>query len=381
MKKTCSLIAGLAFLLVSQGLVSAQEIETITENGFISGSMNIDFATRKNLDTAQKFVDGSPALGSSDIYSLNLTVAKTTEFAGKVTRQPRLVSRIIGKEVQPAQLSYDIALAVRNPKDLTQKKAVGKWVGTVSIDKNGVYDFGSGDPTSSQLRMAVDAVGKAQAFVGAFGGRVFGKGEEKKGLLTDKVTEYSRLVQGKKVKIVVKKSDPLTFSNLILGEGPAQVYPRTVVNGNLDYDYETGNWYTNGIRFKYTANGTETEDLVTGSIKWVEDANRSSNGKGHYELNLRFNEDKFKTPSDEGAVFSGSESQSEDAFFAVDNSVPSMTGSMTYEDTFARSSSADEPRVVSSKVAYSLNANKLTKQQAMNFFKLWMLIVGPTNDE
>ena len=35
----------------------------------------------------------------------------------------------------------------------------------------------------------------------------------------------------------------------------------------------------------------------------------------------------------------------------------------------------------SSKVTYKLNANKLTKQQVVNFFKLWLIAVGPTNDE
>ena len=35
----------------------------------------------------------------------------------------------------------------------------------------------------------------------------------------------------------------------------------------------------------------------------------------------------------------------------------------------------------SSKVTYALNANKLTKQQIMNFFKLWVLGTGPINDE
>jgi hypothetical protein len=34
-----------------------------------------------------------------------------------------------------------------------------------------------------------------------------------------------------------------------------------------------------------------------------------------------------------------------------------------------------------SKITYKLNANKLNKQQIMNFFKLWMVGVGPTNDE
>ena len=100
-------------------------------------------------------------------------------------------------------------------------------------------------------------------------------------------------------------------------------YPRTTVNGNLDYDYETGNYYTNGIRFNYQVNGKDVEDLVTGSIKWVEDANRASNGKGQYEFNLRFNEAKNTKPAGEAAAFA--KMSDEEAFFAVDNTIPSPT--------------------------------------------------------
>ena len=32
-------------------------------------------------------------------------------------------------------------------------------------------------------------------------------------------------------------------------------------------------------------------------------------------------------------------------------------------------------------LTYNLNANKLNKQQVMNFFKLWVICIGPTNDE
>jgi hypothetical protein len=32
-------------------------------------------------------------------------------------------------------------------------------------------------------------------------------------------------------------------------------------------------------------------------------------------------------------------------------------------------------------VTFNLNANKLTKQQIMSFHKLWLVCVGPTNDE
>ena len=58
-----------------------------------------------------------------------------------------------------------------------------------------------------------------------------------------------------------------------------------------------------GIRFAYNINGQDYEDLITGSIKWVEDPNRESNGKGFYEFNLRWNEEKNKSAKDESAAF------------------------------------------------------------------------------
>ena len=117
------------------------------------------------------------------------------------------------------------------------------------------------------------------------------------------------------------------------------------------------------------------EDVITGSIKWVEDKDRATNGKGFYDFNLRFNEEKNKTASTEGAAFE--KMSDEEAFFAVDHSVPCLTGKISYVDTFK--GGTDTP--LSSKITYSLNANKLTKQQVMAFFKLWMVCVGPTNDE
>ncbi|MGH8582699.1 MAG: hypothetical protein ACREWG_07885 [Gammaproteobacteria bacterium] len=355
--------------------VFAEDQAIITEPGFISGKMSIDFDTRKDLDTSGNFVEGSPAQNAADVYDLQLNVAKTTEYAGKIVRKPRLVSRVLGREEQQASLAYAVNLAVRNPKDLEQKKMVGKWAGNIYIDKNGVYDLSAGN-----LRMALDAVGRSPAFTGVFAGRIYGKGETKEGLVSQKISEYSRLIKGKKVSVKVKNSDPLKFSSLLLGEGPAQIYPKTMVDGNLDYDYETGNWYTNGVRFKYSLNGKEHEDVMTGSIKWVEDPNRASNGKGQYEFNLRFNEERTKGAADEGAAFAEA-NLDEEAFFSVDDSIPSMTGTVSYADTFAPSGDEEEPTVTHSEVVYNLDATKLTKQQAVNFFKLWLVVVGPTNDE
>lgn len=352
--------------------------ETITEDDVIAGEMNIDFQTRTKLDTSGDLKKGSPALGVSDTYKFSIKVAKTTEFTGEIKRQPNLFSSILTRKKQDAKLAFKIDLTVYHPTDPKQKKTVGNWVGEVPIDTTtGAFDLGGGaalkDP--SPLRIDVQAIGKQAAFKDMFGGRLVGKAENKDNLAA---YTYKRLIGTKEVSVVVKKSDPMRFENIVLAKGPAESYPRATVNGRLDYDYETGNWFTDGIRIVYNYDGKEYTDVITGSIKWVEDANRSSNGKGYYDFNLRFNEEKNKKASTEGDAFA--KMSDEDAFFAVDNSIPCLTGRIEYTDTQVPGPSG-EPWPSSSKVAYHLNANKLTKQQIMHFFKLWMIAVGPTNDE
>ncbi|MDZ4831661.1 MAG: hypothetical protein SGJ09_15865 [Phycisphaerae bacterium] len=346
----------------------------MSETDVIAGTMEITFNTRTKKDSSGDLKEGSAAVGAKDLYKFDLVVAKTTQFTGEITRQPNLYTSTLGRQKQAAQLGFAIDLMVMNPKDMKQKRSVGKWVGTVPIDTaSGAYNLGAGDADGeSRLRIDVNAIGRAPAFKDLFQGKLVGKAEKKEGLAS---YTYKRLVGDKTVEIKVKKADPMRFEGIELGKGPAESYPRTVVNGRLDYDYETGNWFTDGIRFHYTLDGKEFDDVVTGSIKWVEDPSRATNGKGYYEFNLRFNEEKNKSASTESAAFE--KMSDEDAFFYVDDSVPSLTGRIGYVDTMI--SGSDTPS--SSKVAFNLNANKLTKQQIMNFFKLWMLGVGPTNDE
>jgi hypothetical protein len=364
-----------SFALAQQPAPAAATTENqITEDGVITGTMDIDFTTRTNLDTTGDLKKGSPALGAKDSYKLDITVAKLTEFVGTITRQPNLYSKIISKKKQEAQLNYSIDLVLFNPRDLKQKRTVGKWVGTLPVDtESGAYDLSGGKAKDSALRVAIDTVGKATGFQESFDGKLIGKAEKKEGLAS---YTYKRLVGDRTVQVVVKKSDPMRFENLTVAKGPSENYPRTIVRGRLDYDYETGNYYTDGIKFNYTLDGKEYEDTITGSIKWVEDKDRATNGKGYYDFNLRFNEGKNKKAPGEGAAFE--KMSEEDAFFAVDNSIPSLTGRINYVDTMG---GADGKTPVSSKVTYALNANKLTKQQIMNFFKLWLVAVGPTNDE
>lgn len=359
-------------LLVPGAAVHAQDA-TITEEDVVKGAMDIQFRTRTTPDTSSDLKANSPALGVRDLYSFNLNVAKTTEFSGKIERQPNLYGRLLGSKKQDALLQYDVTLAVLNPNDLKQKLPVGKWVGVLPFDAaTGAFNLAGGSAQDRPLRIVVDTRGKASGFEDKFAGRLVGKAEKKEGLAS---YTYRRIVGGKEVAVTVKRSDPMQFVDLRLAKGPAETYPATLVNGRLDYDYETGNYLTDGIVFKYALNGKDYEDRVTGTIKWVEDPDRKTNGKGHYEFNLRFNEDRNKPASGEAAAF---ETQSgEDAFFAVDNSIPCLTGRIEYVDTMV--SGSDLPSA--SKVTYRLNANKLTKQQIMNFLKLWLVAVGPTNDE
>lgn len=355
----------LPLALLAFTTVGAEELEKITQPGAITGTVNIAFNTRTRLDAK-----GKPEAGVKDVYDVALTVGKTTEYKGKVERQPLLTSSVLGREQQPGQLYYSLNLAVINPVNMTQKKTVGKWVGTVPINAEGVYDLdGIAD---SKHRISVDAIGKAPAFTDPFSGRLFGKGKK-----TDGIMSYVRKIQGKDVTLKVKNVDPMRFENVALAMGPSQNYPKCTVSGNLDFDYETGNWLTNGIRFHYSLNGKEYDDVVTGSIKWVEDENRASNGKGQYEFNLRWNEQAANTASTEADAFKSA--SDEEAFFAVDNSVPSLTGLVKFEDTMVGSGEDAVPSA--SKITYQLDANQLTKQQIMNFVKLWLIGIGPTNDE
>ncbi len=353
--------------------VHAEALPEVTGPGAIVGTLDIDFATRRNLDRSGKLADGSPAEGSKDRYTLALTVANTTEFSGSVERSPRLVSKLLQRDIQPAGLQYDLTLSVRNPSNLQQKRAVGKWVGAVPIDAQGVYLLDGGAASGSPLRMAIDSVGTAEGFTDTFAGRLVGRQPTRKSLVP---LTLKRLVGKREVKIEAQKIDPMSFENVVLAAGPAKIYPRTTVNGRMVFDYETGNWYLDGLSFRYSLNGQDYEDRATGSIKWVEDANRAQNGKGRYEFNVRFNEDKVQPPTGEAAAFSQTLSD-EDAFFAVDASVPALTGNAEFVDQLVPGKDAP----VTSKISYNLAANRLTKQQIVNFFKLWLLAIGPTNDE
>ena len=109
------------------------------------------------------------------------------------------------------------------------------------------------------VRDGRDAYGRARAFQESFGGKLVGKAEKKEGLAS---YTFKRIVGSRTVQVVVKRSDPMRFDNIMLAMGPAETYPRTVVSGRLDYDYETGNYYTDGITFRYVENMEEVLSIA-----------------------------------------------------------------------------------------------------------------------
>lgn len=316
----------------------------ITEEGVIAGAMDIDWKSRTD-----------PA--ARDTYTLKLAILKTTEYSGKITHDRRT-----------AALGFNVDLALRNPRALAERKVVGKWIGTVPFDAAlGVYDIGGGGQLRSPLRFSVEAFGKQPAMMDSFDGRIAARLKNNPRLVAH---VYHRLRGAKAVPFRVAQVDPVVFDKIHLAQGVSESYPHSIVSGRLDYVPATHNWLTDGLTFQYGEQGQELEDVVLGSVKWTADENRKINGKGFYELNLRFNEAKHAPAALKNLT-------EEEAYFAVDDSIPCLLGRISYEDQFLPGT--DRP--VRRKVTYDLTANKLTKTQIVNFSKFWLLMAVPFNDE
>ncbi|MBL7662668.1 hypothetical protein JNK13_07945 [bacterium] len=334
----------------------------------IAGKMTIEFLSRSlNADESSKHPEKAV-----DTYSLDLNVPNSLRVKGNIVRKPRLVSQVLGREQRALELNYTLALSGVT----AETRGMARMLGSIFVDRDNQYSFNN--EHNAGLRLSTYAKGQVERSSN-FSGTILGKKEAAR-TLKNKITEYTRILRGKTIKLQTRKTDPLAFSNLQLAAGPLEIYPTAIVNGNLDFDYDTGNWLTNGIEFRYHFQGKTIRDIVTGSIKWIEDPNRLVNGKGYYEFNLRLNEANYDNRNDESGFFS--ELPNEEAFFSVDPNIPHLGGTISYQDTFLNTpGTEEEPRVINSEVTYNLKAQKLTNQQVINFLKLWLLIVGPVNDE
>lgn len=359
-RQIVSLVAALAF--ITSMTANAQT----NPAPFIKGQFEIDFQTRVSMDA-----NGKPQPGVTDTFKVvSLNVADSSLFTGNIIYTPTIFSSLLGREQQSGSIVYDLTASVVNPKNPAQTKAVGRLIGTVPIDKNGVYRFGNGT-----LRMGVDATGRAKGFESKFLGTAAGRPPKDDSVVGKKTKDLIRLtkeVQGKKVVIVVKDYDKMAFNGLVMAAGPVETYPNVLVNGEMLYDYERLAWYFQNVALSYTIDGKTVSDKLTGNIRWVQSPQYKSNGEGQYEFDVRVNEPEKK--SAEADVFAAPSDEA--AFFESDNTIACLIGTMKYKDSLSGDS------VTRSAVTIDLQGNKLSKLQVINLCKLIMLTcVVPINTD
>lgn len=356
MKRIVTILTG--FSLAT--LVFAQT--TPTPDIFIKGDAAIKFNTRTNTDS-----DGKPKEGVADRYTLSVNVANSVLFHGSIESTP-YIKKLVGSS-QLAHLDYTIECDVVNPKNPSQTKNVGRLFGRVPVDDKNVYQFNDGN-----LKMAIFAVGTAKGFESTFKGLALGKApSNSEGFLAklkNEALNVTKMVNGKSVALAVTKYDKMEFKDHVLGAGPVQIYPDVTLNGGLIYDYGRTAWYFDKVSAAYAVDGRQYFDKLTGNIRWIESPNRAANGEGEYQFDIRVNE----PPQTEAAAFSGPADES--AFFATDDAIPALTGTMKYKDTL------NGDATISSVITIDLKGNKLTKQQAMYLAKLlFVSFVVPLNSD
>lgn len=319
----------------------------------ITGTLGIDYRTRK--------APGKESV--ADQYNLSVNVANSALFKGTISHLP-YVKNTIGKN-QVGRVSYDVELEVINPNNPSQTRPVGKMFGFCPIDENNVYRYNE----NPGIKVAVFPIGAARGFESRFNGLAIGKPPAVSGF-KKVVKESVRLVSSKGGAIVLTNYDKMTYENHVLPAGPVQIYPEVTVSGSLFYDYGRSAWHFNNVQFVYNSEGRRAVDVLTGSIRWIEAKNRKSTGEGRYEFDIRVNE----PPPTESAVFGAVADES--AFFSADESIPSLTGSMNYKDSFSGDT------VVASTVQINLKTTKLSKAQAMMLVKAILLsAIVPLNAE
>lgn len=357
------ILKSIMFVLMSALALQAGETNPPT---FIKGNLEIRYNTRTQVESS-----GKPQKGATDVYTLNVNVANSAAFNGKVIYTPRLVNigLISSDLIQNGSLNYDMACDVINPKNPSQSRNVGKIIGTVPINQNNVYQFENGS-----LRISVLPIGTARGFESRFRGFATGKPPAveltKLEKLKKEAINISKTVNGKTITISVKKYDKMAFQSHVLAQGPVQIYPEATVNGEMLYDYARGAWYFQNVSIVYVVDGRQLADKLTGHIRWVEAPNHKISGEGEYQFDVRVNE----PPPSESSVFAGASDES--AFFETDTTIPALTGVMKYKDTMQGET------VTASNVQVDLQGNRLTKQQAMYLCKLIMLSsIVPINAE
>ena len=296
-------------------------------------------------------------------------------WKGTVLQTPTIFSPVLGRVEQTGQVAFDLTVLVRNPANPADApRAVGKLVGAVPVDSDGVYRYDNGN-----LRIGIDAMGASAAFESRATGSIRGTPPENKSRLAQAkqdVLRVTKTVNGKTVALAVSKYDRLLFQTATLPAGPfARSFPATTVSGEMLFDYDRDAWYFNGLTLSYTENGKQVSDRITGNIKWVEQPAVGGIRNGAYQFDIRVNEPQG--PDGEAAVFAATSSADEEAaFFATSSTMPSLVGEVTFKDTLRGDV------LVASSSTWNLRGQGLNRGQTVALGKLLLVhAIGPFSEE
>ena len=352
-------LAWLVGTIVAARVLATEDLPTLTEKNVITGTMTIRFdvpaptTQPATLPTLVPSLSPSTAAARVDVCDLRIEVAKTTAFMGTIVRSSD-------------RFTFNVDVGVANPKNLLQKKTVGRWTGDVprSADAN-VFDLSSLKQNALSLRITIDAIGKAQASSDPFAGILRASSSADEPLPS---RHYVRIVDGIQVKLDADPTRTLSFQNVDLAKGPAAIYPRTTVNGRVDYDARTAALIVDRLAFTSSAGNARHTDTVTGTIHWTSDPHYATNGRGAYAVNLCFNAlTRAAQPTTRLAPTTRPD------FFTTDPDSAALVGTITSIDTF------DSARihVRSRSLGFQINANQLTKPQILGVFKAGLLGMMP----
>ena len=355
----------MSFVVATMATAQTNVTPTLTPT-FIKGTMNINFNTHQNPVGTKNI---------QDHYDININVANSVLFHGKMTDRPQLIDGWITKAVvQPRSLKYDISCDVMNPKNTAQvKKNVSQLSGFVNINSAGEYDYNN---STLGFNVLDRVAGSDSKFSGVAAGKPLVRPANWMDTFSKPNVNITRNVNGKSMTVVLKKYDKMEFRSVILPSGPIPIYQETTVNGEMLYDYDKNTWFFNNITVSYNAQNSSGEsiiksDRITGTIRWVEDEHRKTNGKGEYQFDIRVNE----PIATESAAFTTTASD-ESAFFSTDSSVPGLSGTMQYQDTLK------DDVTMASAVTIDLVGNSITKQQLMILNKIIIFVsVIPMNSD
>lgn len=329
---------------------------------FVKGNMGINFGA------------------SRDDYTIDFNVCNSTRFHGGIAVRHYVPAGYISAEV-PLGITYALDCDVLKPGDPSVSRNVGQMCGGVKVNGAGVYDYDGGT-----LECSVIPTGNAQGMDSFFRGKAQGKPLSRPPTwdwhnLSQSAVNISRIINGKVSTVTLNKYDQMRFDDCVLCGGPLMSYQKVHVNGLALYDYEKNTWFLKDMTVAYVVGQQEQVDHLSGNVRWVPDPDRLKPGTPGYGLSRYDFDVKVNEPMpSEDQVFAPS-TQDEDSFFQKDEATPGLSGTFKYKDTLT-DTTPPYGTTSASQIQVDLEGNKLTKQQAMVVFKLFVLqMVVPMNND